>query len=249
MQHEQEGDEGSFLSFIVDREHGWATLRKGERLWEQRCLWTPQRSQAAGLVPFLKELFDEAREDPRCLRGLAAPCGPTSFTTLRLTLTVARIWAFAVPEATLFSPTQFHVLAFAVREQVPPQTDVLVLLDSFKQGVYGSTIRFSSHGWPQQLGVGEFYDVDQLESLLAQNGALPWVTNCTEASSVEPYLKALPSPPLKPRGSLATAQLRLWDVWRAFSEEVEDQRDMTHFQPFYGHTPHYVKVHKHGDRP
>lgn len=231
-----------FLSFYVDRSYGWATLRKGSQLWEKIILWTPERTQASALVPFLKELLEEAHQDPLHIRGLAAPCGPTSFTTLRLTLTVAKSWAFAVPRALTFSPTQFHVLAFAVHDQVPPQTDLLVILDSFKQGFYASVVRLLPQGWPCMQDSGAFYNEAQGQAFLERYASLPWITNCPPQAAATSWFKTLAQPPLKIKGSLSTAQLSLWDLAQFRPQQDHEQRALTQFRPFYGHTPDYVKT-------
>lgn len=228
---------GSALSFAVDHEHGWATLRKGDVCLERSCLWAEVGSQSSALVPFLKGILEEAEQDPLQLGLVVAPRGPASFTTLRLTLAVAKAFAFALPNARVFSPSWYQVLAFAVRPQIPPESDVLVLIDSFQQGVYGAIFRNEPPFRPWMRTPSELYSREDAAAFLSAHADLPCVTDVGPQSSTYPLLDHLARPPMRLQGQASTLQLELFEVPRSLHDAEKDAA----FAPFYGHTPQYVK--------
>lgn len=229
-------EEVAFLSFYVDRGKGFATLKRGNELWERRCKW--EISQAAELVPFLHDLLKEAQQDPLQIRFLAAPRGPTSFTTLRITLTVAKALAFAIPNARVFAPTQFHVLAFAVRQYISSGTDFLVLLDSAKQGFYGAIFRYIPPYRPFMVQPFAYYDRTEGDAFLRQRHNLPFVTDFAPSSLAARWLEVAGKPPLPVATSLSTEQIELYYAPR----DPQDISDDTCWVPLYGHTPIYAKA-------
>lgn len=110
----------ALLSFYADELHGYAALELSDgstsRTVEDVCTWTPEHRQASGLVPLLQRLAKQAGLNSRQLRSqvetILVPKGPTSFTTLRITLSVARALTISIPSTKIFAPSQFHVLAW-----------------------------------------------------------------------------------------------------------------------------------------
>ncbi|MBX9806028.1 MAG: tRNA (adenosine(37)-N6)-threonylcarbamoyltransferase complex dimerization subunit type 1 TsaB [Alphaproteobacteria bacterium] len=79
---------------------------------------TGSHSQAAQLLPSMKDLLNQASIDFQQLDVVATPRGPGSFTGIRLGLATAQGLLLST-KATSFAPTTFEILAFgAWREQL-----------------------------------------------------------------------------------------------------------------------------------
>ncbi|GHS90820.1 hypothetical protein AGMMS49949_00280 [Alphaproteobacteria bacterium] len=228
----------NILSFCSTTEAVFFALSYQGRVFEKQAEWTATYTQSSGIVPCVQALVKETDFDFKDLDVIVAPKGPTSFTTLRVTLTFAKALLFCCPNAKPFSPSQFHVLAFSVREQVPLDQDFLVLIDSYKYGFFGSIFHKDASGKLRMKPYPAFYDQETGVTFLKQNQDLPLVHNFSKNSFAFNFLNYAKGSLLEPHGNFACTQLTLYQD----SPPFEDFFDSSSFTPFYLHTPSYKKT-------
>lgn len=230
--------EGTALSIYADNFYGYVAVRTGGRYFLKTAAWAPGAPQSVGLVQLLEKALAQAGF-PRP-EAIIAPRGPASFTTLRITLTVAQAVAFCFPEAYIFAPSYFAVRVFSERRQLPHNEPFVVLLDAFKMGFYGAEFEWcEGQTTPCVVQEPAFYGPsDGARFLEAHKGAL-LITDFSAQSFGEKLLAAWP------RGRVwsgpcngALTQLALYDTLAADNALPQGHA----FSPFYLHTPEYAKV-------
>jgi tRNA threonylcarbamoyladenosine biosynthesis protein TsaB len=133
----------------------------GSKLLLQKELNPGQRS-AQSLAPAIAELFGQVEWHPSEVRLVAVTVGPGSFTGLRVGVTSAKIFAYAVGAEVLGIDTLETIAAnFSPRENSPtnalPDISTLeVVLDAQRGEVVAGTFVRDSEGWfrpscPQRL--------------------------------------------------------------------------------------------------
>lgn len=224
------------LSLYANEAHGYAAFWKpGSSIAEVCCSWTPEYRQAIGFVPLLKNLADRVQEEGTSLwtqvGTVLAPKGPTSFTTLRITLSVARAVAFSIPETQIFAPSQFHVQALSVEADLKANKGLL-LLNAFKPGFYGAVMAFSPSMVPCFLEPPAYYTPEAGAVFLEKYEHLPVFTDLPETTKLGRQVQ-----PLRDH-SLAKTQIELFQR-KIFPNDTFDYASLT---PFYLDTPSYRKI-------
>ncbi|KTD21939.1 tRNA (adenosine(37)-N6)-threonylcarbamoyltransferase complex dimerization subunit type 1 TsaB [Legionella londiniensis] len=151
---------------------------------ESRMLCKEQgliRQHAQLLLPMIKEMLDEAGLSVKQLDGIIFGRGPGSFTGLRIACSVAKALAYAhdLPVYPVSSLAAIAYEAFNRVEQLPPQTQVLAMIDARMQQVYWAYYLDNTAAKPERVTDPHEVDVVQSPVLLAGSG-------------FEPYLALLP---------------------------------------------------------
>lgn len=228
----------SILSIYTDSESGYVALKSKGTIYEKQCFWTPEYTQASGFVPLLKELSDEVHFNFLNLDVVIAPKGPTSFTTLRITLTLAKSFIFCIPQARIFSPSQFHVLAFSARNQIEDGQEFLVLIDAFKHGFYGAVFCKDPKEPPFMTSDPAFYDQETGVNFLKKYRDCYIVTDFLKTSFACNFLSGVKNQIILPKINFAKMQIELFQS----KLNKKDTFDYSTFSPFYLHTPMYEKI-------
>lgn len=227
----------SALSIYADHSQGFVSLRYHDALYTKNCKWSEQYTQAAGFVPLLQSVIDLA---PNAFVSdvIIAPKGPSSFTTLRITLAVAKSIQFCMPNAKVFAPSNFEIAAFALRESLTKNTPFLVLLDAFRVGFYAAILEWKGGALiPQIVLESAFYGAEDGEAFLKNHETVQMITNFSEQSFGSKFLNGLNSEILfLPNVDFATTQIELYDAM----EQIP--LDYSNFSPLYLHMPNYTKV-------
>ena len=134
------------LAFDTSGLAGSVALLDGSRLLAERVL-EPGRRSAQTLAPAIVELLSAQQIEPRQIRLVATTVGPGSFTGLRVGVTTAKTFAYAVG-AEVIGLSTLETIA----NQVPlellsvGQSEVLAVLDAQRQELFLG--RFRSEGSP-----------------------------------------------------------------------------------------------------
>lgn len=168
-------------------------------------------SYSEKLIPFFNFIFKKEKIDRP--RSIIAPCGPTSFTNVRIALSVAKGLGGAFPHAICFSPTHFQVLSFIALEFVPKP--FLILIDS-KRGDY----------------FGQLWNVDKTEipKIYTQEEIIPLQEKIKIISLPDSFIES--SFPLMMNIAEKQIELFLKEGERALNKE---------FNPYYFFMPNYKK--------
>jgi tRNA threonylcarbamoyladenosine biosynthesis protein TsaB len=132
------------LAFDTSGLAGSVALLDGSRLLAERML-EPGRRSAQTLAPVIVELLSAQQIEPRQIRLVATTVGPGSFTGLRVGVTSAKTFAYAVG-AEVIGLSTLETIA----NQVPlellsvGQSEVLAVLDAQRQELFLG--RFRSEG-------------------------------------------------------------------------------------------------------
>jgi tRNA A37 threonylcarbamoyladenosine modification protein TsaB len=105
------------LSIYSDTECGSIAL--GDEIAEQ-VWWNDPRSQSVEFLRLIERVLARMAHDfsDSDIDTIIAPRGPSSFTTVRSTLTIAKSLQLCFPLAKIFAPLHFQVLAFAAASDV-----------------------------------------------------------------------------------------------------------------------------------
>lgn len=145
-------------------------MGRGERVLGWRSL-SPERRNAAGLLPAIADLLAEADCRPLDVELVCFSQGPGSFTGLRVAATVARMWQCAVGSRVVAVPTLEVIARNALRcPDLPPR--LAVVLDARRGRLFGAL--FEPIG-PQELHTAEpaeLRDADWLNGLARPCGLL-----------------------------------------------------------------------------
>lgn len=224
------------LSLYTDETHGYvAFCEPGIPPTKVSCTWTAEYRQAVGFVPLLQELSQKASISTESIwqrtRTIIIPKGPTSFTTLRITLSVAQAIAFSLPEAQVFAPSHFHVFALKAEKQAPETHEVVLLLNAFKPGFYGAVLSVGHPFRPYFSEPPAYYPPEAGSIFLAKYAHLPVFSNFSKnIDAGVPVVAVLDSSP-------AETQIALFQ--RTMSPH--DMFDYTSLLPYYVDLPPYKK--------
>ncbi|MDR3285285.1 MAG: hypothetical protein LBS83_01225 [Holosporales bacterium] len=110
----------TILSIYSDGECGAVTFLKGSKLFSEEIYWEDGKSQSIDLLLLIEKIIKTANFDTKKekIDVIIAPKGPSSFTTTRTLLTIAKSFQFCFPNAEIFAPSHFHVLAFAAKDEI-----------------------------------------------------------------------------------------------------------------------------------
>ncbi|MDR1597350.1 MAG: hypothetical protein LBR89_00215 [Holosporales bacterium] len=134
----------AILSVYFDKEYGYCALKDSAtspHVWARKCFWTKDAPPTVGVVPLLSEVLEQWGGRLTDVAAVVAPRGPTSFTTQRLISTIARSVKFVAPQADVFMPSQFHVLAYAAKDFIPIGAPFLVVINSHSRGFFGAVLK------------------------------------------------------------------------------------------------------------
>jgi tRNA A37 threonylcarbamoyladenosine modification protein TsaB len=226
----------SILSIYADNDFGYAALSMGEKMHLRKVAWTKDAPQSVGFLPLIANVVEDAAFSDN-LDVIIAPRGPSSFTTLRTTLTIAKAFAFSSKNSTIFAPSRFHVLAFAAREEISRDTAFLVLLDAFNHGFYGAVCLWNSNeNSPRITHEPQFYDKTDGSRFLKQHHCNTIITDFTPKAKCLDFLTFSHFNVIQPFKNFAAEQTVLYQCG------VEDDFDCSTLTPFYLYSPAFKKM-------
>ncbi len=104
----------------------------------------PQQRSAQSFAPAIKQILADVGWRPADVRLVAVSIGPGSFTGLRVGVTAAKTFAYAVGAEVLGVGT-----LWAIAAAVPPTiANVSVAVDAQRGDVVAADFRFAADGWP-----------------------------------------------------------------------------------------------------
>lgn len=135
------------LAIETSGRHGSIAVLEGQQqgacLVHETRLTGPQRT-AQTLAPTLKDLLATAGWTPESIRLVTVVAGPGSFTGLRIGVTAAKTWAYAVG-ADVVAVSTLHVLA----AQAPPDSTALwAVVDAQRQELFAAKFGDSGTALP-----------------------------------------------------------------------------------------------------
>jgi tRNA A37 threonylcarbamoyladenosine modification protein TsaB len=151
----------ALLSLYSQHDQCYVALKNGRLFYQDSLTLEPGMTQATALVPFIQQVWQQAGNPP--LTEIITPRGPGAFTSLRVTLATAQGLACVFPQAKIFAPTHFEVLAYG---QVYPVD------------------------FPAQLNIRPpvILNVDSLKELLTKNSSCKIVADFSIGEDFEPYI-------------------------------------------------------------
>jgi tRNA threonylcarbamoyl adenosine modification protein YeaZ len=212
----------TILSFYIQHNVCFAALSSQGKITEKCFTLGATETQAMVLIPFIQEILNEAGNPE--ISCLMTPRGPGSFTSLRVGLAAAQGLELAFPNAQIFSPTHFDVLAYVA--DLKGSKSFIVLIDSKKGDFYGQCFYQGSLQEPK------VYTNEMLKELLENNLEIQVITDL-EASGDEFFQDRV----IMNDKNLATCQISLYEKEMKLRENPEYQK----FQPIYLYLPEYVK--------
>lgn len=211
----------TILSFHLHQNECFAAIEIDGKIIGRSLSIQAGETQGMVLIPFIQKVWKEVDFLP--ITTLIAPRGPGSFTSLRVLLAAAQGLALAFPNATLFAPTHFDVLAYLAKQYT--DKPCLVLIDSKKGDFYGQVFHKTTTEAPQE------YTLDQVKLLLAKDPSLQII------SDFEPFSEAmLENRWVTFKDNLAICQIELYKI-----STLKEMPDYQQFHPYYLHLPQYVK--------
>ena len=125
------------LAIETTGQSGSIALLEGEKIIRQLRLPADDRS-AKTLAPALREILRAAEWSPQTARLIAVATGPGSFTGLRVGVTTAKTWAYAMRAEVIGVDT----LAVIAAQSPPAATRLSAVIDAQRQQVFaGQFIR------------------------------------------------------------------------------------------------------------
>jgi tRNA A37 threonylcarbamoyladenosine modification protein TsaB len=233
------------LSIYADFDCGYAAIDLGRTVTSAKHQWSRKNAQSTEFVPFLERVIK--KKDVTSLDAIVAPRGPTSFTSTRIVLTIAKSILFCAKNASIFAPSHLHVLAFAAKDEIEKNVEFIVITDSMKQGFYGA-IFYNRNDRPIMIQSPSFYSSETGVSFLKSNSSLPVVKDFTETSFCNNFMMYVKSKIIAPKVNLAEKQLHLY---KSYLKEKKEEKpdvlsevsfDFSTFSPFYLHSPLYIKM-------
>lgn len=200
-------------------------FESGPNLLHEIALQGNQRT-AQSLIPALRELLAQVHWPAKSVELLAVTVGPGSFTGLRIGVTTAKTFAYAVG-AQVIGVNTLAVLAGQVQHFAPEPTGLLwAILDAQRQELFVSRFKLDSDSR---------YTIDTETSILSQEG---WLEKLQPGDAVI-------GPPLKTLASQLPADVvklpeAIWQpmasavgrvAWRAFQTGHRD--DVWKLSPHY----------------
>lgn len=202
----------TILSFYIQHNDCFVALKNKDKTTEKHFTLRQTETQAMALISFVQETWAEIGSPE--ITCLIVPRGPGSFTSLRIGLAAAQGLELAFPNAQIFAPTHFDVLAYAAR--LEGVQSFVVLIDSKKGDFYGQLFSQGSFEEPK------VYTNEAVKALLEENPGMQVITDLD------------PAPGNK---NLATCQIELYETEVKLRENPAYQK----FQPVYLYLPDYVK--------
>lgn len=182
----------------------------------------PPQTQATTLVSLIQKAWLQV--NCPTLQVIIGPCGPGSFTTLRVLLAAAQGLKFVFPKAKVFSPTHLDTLAFSAHSLKSSESPVLALVDSKRGEWYGQVFHNIS-----PLTEVQIFNPQSLWEFMSKNPHYRISADFKLDDLFIPYLSVLPL-------NLALSQINLYQKIRPSLEKYSQE-----FTPYYFHYPAYVK--------
>ena len=206
----------TILSFYIQHNDCFVALKHKDKTTEKHFTLGQTETQAMALISFVQETWTEIGNPE--ITCLIAPRGPGSFTSLRVGLAAAQGLELAFPNAKIFAPTHFDVLAYAADLKDGPSfiQSFIVLIDSKKGDFYGQHFHQGAFEEPK------VYTNEMLKVLLESNPETKIITD----------LDLIPE-----NKNLATCQIELYEKEQQLRENPANQK----LQPVYLYLPNYVK--------
>jgi tRNA threonylcarbamoyl adenosine modification protein YeaZ len=221
----------ALLSLYSQHDQCYVALKNGRLFYQDSLTLEPGMTQATALVPFIQQVWQQAGNPP--LTEIITPRGPGAFTSLRVTLATAQGLACVFPQAKIFAPTHFEVLAYAgLQNSLLNPSPIIVLIDSKRGEWYGQVYPVD---FPAQLNIRPpvILNVDSLKELLTKNSSCKIVADFSIGEDFEPYI-------ISDLGNISVAQIRLFE---AFLLKYNGQLDSCYqeLKPYYFYQPNYAK--------
>jgi tRNA threonylcarbamoyl adenosine modification protein YeaZ len=225
----------AILSIYSQHDQCFVALKLHGTLYQDSLTIIPGMTQATVLVPFIQRVWQQA-EKP-ALSTIITPRGPGAFTSLRVALATAQGLACVFPNAQIFAPTHFEVLAYAGLQHSDYNQSILALIDSKRGEWYGQVYH---HDLLKELAVSEksitILNASLLQELLYVHPDYNIVADFTIDEKFKKYT-------LTDLGNISVVQIQLF-------EEVVLKKDhklppcYQQFKPYYLYHPDYVKKNK-----
>jgi tRNA threonylcarbamoyl adenosine modification protein YeaZ len=221
----------ALLSLYSQHNQCFIALKAQETLCQDSLTLDQGMTQATALVPFIQKVWQQAGNPP--LTGIITPRGPGAFTSLRVTLATAQGLACVFPQAKIFAPTHFEVLAYAgLQGSLSKPSPILVLIDS-KRGEWYGQLYPPDFPNRQVVETPTILNNDSLKELLDNNPSYRIVADFNLGGDFEPFV-------ISDLGNLAVAQI---DLFEGICLKTEGQLDSCYqaLKPYYFYQPNYVK--------
>jgi len=114
------------------------------------------KRSAQSLAPGMKALLEQAGWRPADVQLVATTIGPGSFTGLRVGITTAKVFAYAVGAEVLGVDT-LQTIALAAPNEVPTLS---VVIDAQRGEVVAGNFRRGTEGWFEPVGASEMVAID-----------------------------------------------------------------------------------------
>lgn len=184
---------------------------------------TQSTTLATAFFPLIDTLCHQAGVSFREIERIAVTRGPSSFTGIRVILSVVQGMVLARPLSCI-SPTNFELLAFAAQQE--GIRNFLVLVDNQKGGGYGAIAKET-----ESLATGFILSLEEVSVFMKDHGLQHIVTDLPqeffEKEEEEKILRISPQ--------------NLSSLLLAYCERSENLAKSPLMTPFYGQTPQYVK--------
>jgi tRNA A37 threonylcarbamoyladenosine modification protein TsaB len=226
------------ISVYSDSYSGYVAASVGDTRFSELCNWTSNYTPTMGIVPLLQQFAKKIGINIRSVDTIVAAKGPSPFTIQRVLLTVAKALYFCAPNAKIFSPSNFHVLAHATKERVSGNNCFFVLINSYSQGFFGAKFQKAS-GESCILLEASFHDKNLGADFLRSNATALFVTDFSEELLEQTLLHYLPSENIirLPSVNLALAQIDLFA-----SSVSRNDFDYESLEPYRLHPLAYKKI-------
>jgi tRNA A37 threonylcarbamoyladenosine modification protein TsaB len=228
------------ISFYWGSQEGFLALSHRGKIITEKHSW--KKSPSAEALPFLQDVVQKYDFSLLKTDIILAPKGPDSFTNTRITTVLAQSLKFCQPQATAFSPTTFHLLAFVASPFLEQGENLCVLVDSFKCGFYGAVFSFEQDSGLVLNSPPIFFDQNLGLDFLRSYQSCAVIHNFSQNSVNNHFLPHIHGRIFTPQENLALAQIKLYNECVVRSLFRDASHDFTHFLPFYLDATAYKKL-------
>ena len=229
----------SILSLYSNSKSGYVSLLKNKEIFSQEMKWSDLKTQSLGLLILIEKLIKKLGEnfENTPIETIIAPTGPFSFTTVRVTLTIAKSLQFSYPKSKIFSPNNFQVLSFCAYDNLPINQEFFVLIDAFNNGFYWTLMKFENEKkFPITITTPQFSSVENSIEIFSKYSLTNIVSDFGEDSKCNKIFEFGNFNVINSKINFAEKQIELYEYC-----DFQD-KDLSKFSPLYVHTPNFKKL-------